>query len=80
MFWRNTLPCPTYLRPGGQLHLGLAYRGNHVGDLGRSQIMGSLGDPAIPKTAAMEAPLKSKKGMLGTIEFILGLIRVLFLP
>ena len=29
---------------------------------------------------AMEAPLKPKKGMLGTIEFILGPIRECFLP
>ena len=41
--------CPTYLGPGEQLPSGLAYRGHHVGDLGRSQIMGSLGDPAILK-------------------------------
>ena len=38
------------LDPANNSPLGLAYRGRHVGDLGRSQIMGSLGDPAIPKT------------------------------
>ena len=31
----------------------LAYRGRHVGDSGPSQIMGSLGDPAIPKTGGV---------------------------
>ena len=30
--------------------LGLAHQGHHVGNLGQSQIMGSLGDPAIPKS------------------------------
>ena len=55
MFWWYTLRCPTYLGPGEQLPLGLAYRGCHVGDLGRSQIMGSLGDPAIPKTGGIWA-------------------------
>ena len=49
---------PTYLP------LGLAYRGRHVGDLGRSQIVGSLGDPDIPKTGGVWATPKRYVGRI----------------
>ena len=65
MFWGYTLRCPTYLEPGEHLPLGLAYRGRHVGDLGRSPIMGSLGDPAIPKTGGVWATPKRYVGRIG---------------
>ena len=64
MLWEYTLRCPTYLRPGEELLLGLAYRGRHVGNLGRSQIMGSLGDPAIPKTGRVSATPKRYIGRI----------------
>ena len=64
MLWRYTLRCPTYLGPGEQLPLGLAYHGRHVGDLDRSQIMGSIGDPAIPKTGGVWATPKRYVGRI----------------
>ena len=48
-------------------YLGLAYRGRHVGNLGLSQIMASLGDPAIPKTGGVG---RRPKDMLDTYDLI----------
>ena len=61
------LRCPTYLGPDEKLLLGLAYRGRHVGDLGLSEIMGSLGDPAIPKTGGVG---RRPKDMLDAYDLI----------
>ena len=55
------------LDPARKLFLGLAYRGRHVGDLGLSQIMGSLGDPAIPNTGGVG---RRPKDMLDTYDLI----------
>ena len=41
---------------------GLAYRVRHVGDLRRPQIMGSLGNPSIPKTGGVLATPKRYVG------------------
>ena len=61
------LRCPTYLGPGEKILLGLAYRGRHVGNFGLTQIMGSLGDPAIPKTGGVR---RRPKDMLDAYDLI----------
>ena len=65
--WGYILRYPTYLGPGEYLLLGSAYRGRHVGDLGPSKIMSSLGDPAIPETGGGG---RRPKDMLDTYDLI----------